>query len=268
MDELKPGADPAAQQALAGQVVEGVRGLFQQFANIIVGSVKAADRDVEHRMYEQATLASAQYAIEHMVTARPFRQTKYGAGGRLDLLEFALTQVQVDGFHAEFGVYKGETLSFVANRIDKVVYGFDSFEGLPDDWFLGVTKGFFSLQGQLPQLDVMQNNFRLVKGWFNETLPGFLAQVDGPAAFLHVDCDLYTSTKAIFDSLQDRIVAGTVIVFDEYFNYPGWQNHEFKAFQEFCLARGVTYRYLAFAPTMFSVAIVIDAVSGGAGPTA
>lgn len=251
-------------QDLVGQIVDGVKAALNASANVIVRSVKGSDRDVEHRMYEQATLTSAQYALAQMVTARPVRQTKYPGGGRLELLELALGLVKVDGFFAEFGVHKGETLSFVANRIDKVIYGFDSFEGLPSDWFLGVNKGFFSLQGQLPQLVISQNNHRLIKGWFNETLPDFAAQVEGPAAFIHIDCDLYESTKAIFDRLADRIVNGTVIVFDEYLNYPGWQNHEYKAFQEFCQAHGVSYRYVAFAPTMFSVAVVIDEVKGAA----
>lgn len=247
---------------LVSKVVEGVKSAFPALANHIIGGVKGVDRDVEHRMYEQATLASAQYALANMVTARPIRARKFGGGGRLDLLEFALSLVKVDGFYAEFGVYKGETLSFVANRIDKVVYGFDSFEGLPDDWFLGVNKGFFSLQGQLPKLDTPQHNYRLLKGWFNETLPTFTDQIPGPAAFLHIDCDLYESTRSVLEGLKDRIVAGTVIVFDEYFNYPGWQNHEHKAFKEFCDANAVTYRYVAFAPNMFSVAVVIESVGG------
>jgi hypothetical protein len=252
--------DAASSGDLVAKLVEGLKGQFQSLASGILGGVRSIDRDVEHRMYEQATLTSAQYANRHMVTAKPFRARKYGGGGRFDLLEFALNLVKVDGFYAEFGVYKGESLSFTATRIDKVVYGFDSFEGLPDDWFLGVGKGYFSLNGQLPELKASQQNYRLVKGWFNETLPTFTDQISEPAAFLHIDCDLYESTKAIFEGLQGRIVPGTVILFDEYFNYPGWENHEFKAFKEFCDANAVTYRYVGFAPSMFSVAVVIESV--------
>ena len=71
----------------------------------------------------------------------------------------------------------------------------------------------------------------MIKGLFDDTLPSFAKTHTQPVSFLHVDCDLYSSTKAIFDILGDQIVEGTVIVFDEYFNYPGWQHHEFKAFQ-------------------------------------
>ncbi len=74
---------------------------------------------------------------------------------------------------------------------------------------------------------------------------------------MHVDCDIYSSTKTIFDLLASRIVAGTVIVFDEYFNYPGWRHHEYKAFQEFCATSGHSYRYLGYAGEKGHVAVVI-----------
>ena len=260
MNASPPGAAAAPIKDLVSSIVEGMKSSLQNLGNSVVGGVKSADRDVEHRMYEQATLASAQYALAHMVTARPFRQRKYQGGGRLELLEYALSLAKVDGFYAEFGVFKGETLTFIADRIDRVAYGFDSFEGLPEDWFLGVTKGYFSLNGQLPELRAAQQNVRLVKGWFNDSLPQFAEQVEGPAAFLHIDCDLYESTKAVFDGLADRIVPGTVILFDEYLHYPGWQQHEVKAFREFCETHAVTYRYVGFAPTMFSVAVVIESI--------
>lgn len=248
---------------LLDQVVERLKTTFGNLGGAVVNGVRAGERDLELRMYEQASLTSAQYALDHMVTARPVRRLKYaegGGGGRLELLEVALSLVKIDGFHAEFGVYRGETFTFLADRIDQVIYGFDSFEGLPEDWFLGVGKGAFSLNGERPELKTFQGNFRLVKGWFAQTIPMFRDQVPGPAAFLHIDCHLHASAKAIFDGLGDRIVPGTVLVIDKYLNYPGWQNHTFKAFQAFCEARRIKYRYVAFAPTMFSVALVVEAV--------
>jgi hypothetical protein len=67
----------------------------------------------------------------------------------------------------------------------------------------------------------VSSNVTLIKGWFDQTLPPFLEKHPAPVSFLHVDCDLYSSTKTIFDSLRTRFRPGTVIVFDEYFNYPG-----------------------------------------------
>ena len=65
-----------------------------------------------------------------------------------------------------------------------------------------------------------------------------------PVALLHVDCDLYSSTVTILDNLHKQIVPGTVIVFDEYINYPGWQLDEFKAWQEYVKKHNIRYEYI------------------------
>jgi len=61
-----------------------------------------------------------------------------------------------------------------------------------------------------------------------------------------VDCDIYSSTKTIFQYLADRIVSGTIINFDEYHNYSGMQFHEYLAFQEFVEKYNVKYTFLGF----------------------
>ncbi|MDE1904592.1 MAG: class I SAM-dependent methyltransferase, partial [Alphaproteobacteria bacterium] len=86
----------------------------------------------------------------------------------------------------------------------------------------------------------------------------------GPVAFLHVDCDIYSSTKTVFDHLASRLGPGAVIVFDEYFNYPNWERHEFKAFQEFIRDSGLSYRYLGFAQKNGHVAVMLGAKSDAA----
>ena len=101
-------------------------------------------------------------------------------------------------------------------------------------------------------------NVRLHKGWFDATLPKFLESETGPVRFLHVDSDLYSSANCVLTLLEKRIVTGTVIQFDEYLNYPGWQRHEYKAFAEFCERTGMKYRYLAFASSDQAVSVKID----------
>ena len=211
----------------------------------VVMGVGQQDRDVEQRMYEQATLASAHYALERMTTALPVRQQRHPGSGHFELIEHALRLAPEDGFYAEFGVFKGASLAFIAERIDKAIYGFDSFEGLPAAWSAAVTKATFDLKGTAPDIAVGFRNFRLVKGWFRESLPEFLSQVPGPASFLHLDCYLYESTKDVLDALEPRIASGTVIVLREYFNFPGWQAQQFKAFQAFCERSARTYRLRA-----------------------
>ena len=82
----------------------------------------------------------------------------------------------------------------------------------------------------------------------HETLPQFKKQVlkSTPIAFLHIDCDIYASAKEIFDQFVDNIVSGTVIVFDEFYDYPEAEEHEFKAFQEFLNRTGKKPAYLAY----------------------
>lgn len=125
---------------------------------------------------------------------------------------------------------------------DKIIYGFDSFEGLPEDWLYYSPKGDFNLNGNAPPV---RENVRLVKGWFNETLPEFIKTHPEPCAFIHVDCDLYSSTKTVFDNLKNQIISGTVIAFDEYFNYPSWQEGEYKAFMEFVAENNLEFEYIA-----------------------
>jgi hypothetical protein len=161
----------------------------------------------------------------------------------LEVLTVALKQVQKkEGLYLEFGVFSGHTINHIAGLVDRTVYGFDSFEGLPEKWRDGIGAGHFKVEA-LPKV---RSNVNLVKGWFDKTLPGFLEEHPGDVSFLHVDCDLYSSTKTIFTCLAPRIKPGTVISFDEYFNYPGWKDGEYKAFQEFVVKEGLSYEYLCY----------------------
>ena len=76
---------------------------------------------------------------------------------------------------------------------------------------------------------------------------GFLEKHPGPVRFANIDCDLYSSTRDIFALLADRIVPGTVLVFDEYLFNDGWQKDEYKAFQELVEQHGLGYEYLGFS---------------------
>jgi hypothetical protein len=161
------------------------------------------------------------------------------------------------GLVCEFGVFQGRTISYLARRIpSRIVFGFDSFEGLPENWRGRFTQGVFSTGGRLPRTPP---NVRLIKGWFHATLPRFAAEQAGPVALLHIDCDLYSSTKCIFDCLGERIVPGSVVVFDEYFDYPGWEQHEFRAFAEFVACARLNYEYLAYNRLHEQVAVRITA---------
>jgi hypothetical protein len=176
---------------------------------------------------------------------------------RNDVFNCALRYLNNDGLVLEFGVKSGKTITTLANKPKlkkREIYGFDSFEGIPKDW-----SGTRTLKGQLSNLGKMPKvpkNVKLVKGWFKDSLPKFVKKSGENAALIHVDCDLYESTKDIFDNLGKKIVSGTVIIFDEFFNYPNWENHEFKAWNEFVKKEKIKFKYLCYAHTQVAVKIL------------
>jgi len=200
------------------------------------------DYDLVHQLRKEAMQESLIYVKEHMKNS--LRIPSYD---RERLFEYSLSKIKKDGSILEFGVYAGSSITIIANRVNgRICHGFDSFEGLPEDWAgADLPKKFFNLKGKLP---TVPKNVVLHKGWFNDTIPKFLKENDEMISLMHIDCDLYSSTKTVFNLLEKRISNGTIIVFDEYLNYPNWQQHEFKAFQEFVEKNNVKYEYLAFGP--------------------
>lgn len=122
-------------------------------------------------------------------------------------------------------------------------YGFDSFEGLPERWS-GYELFDFDLHGRLPEV---RDNVQLVKGLFDKILALFSNSFAEGIAVLHVDCDLYSGTKTIFDAIGARLKDGCIIIFDEYFNYPGFEKHERKAFSEYLDRDHCGVDWLAFS---------------------
>lgn len=210
--------------------------------------------DTEFTAIRLASEESARYVLEHMRTVPNF-DTDY------DLHEW-VTTTQLDprldrGLILEFGVATGRTLNQFAHWLpDRMVYGFDGFTGLPEDWTSRMRKGFFA-RDNLPRV---RDNCYLVVGYFDHTLPDFMAaQGPRPVQLLHVDCDLYSSTVTVLSQLRDNIVPGTVIIFDEYINYPGWQQDEFRAWQEHVQARGLKYEYIGRVSRHQKVAVRVIA---------
>jgi len=168
-----------------------------------------------------------------------------------EVLKFGSDKVRLEGIFIELGVCTGKTINFIAAlNPHKKIFGFDSFEGLPEDWIRAdkiipaKTFGFKNPAILPPVL----HNVELFKGWFSDTLSTFTKNIDSsqPIAFLHIDSDIYSSAATAFEILSDRIQQGTILVFDELYNYPGYENHEFKAFQEFLDKHNFRAHYLAY----------------------
>ena len=170
-------------------------------------------------------------------------------------LAWLMTHLGDWGFNLEFGVFSGDTINHMAKlRPDLCFVGFDSFQGLPEDWDTGkkfIPGKRFDRKGLLPQVE---QNVKLIKGWFNDTVPDWTNNQNNrenfsQISFLNLDADIYSSTKTILDSLNHLIVPGTIIRFDELccwrseFNeespknvkrvfYTTWKEHEWKALNE------------------------------------
>jgi len=208
--------------------------------------------DTDFTATRLASEESARYVLQHMRTVPNFACD-------YDLHEWVCgTQLSSTlnsrGTVLEFGVATGRTLNQFAHWLPhKIIYGFDGFEGLPEDWTSRMRRGFFA-RDRLPRV---RDNCELVVGWFDQTLPNFCANVLSrrPIALLHIDCDLYSSAKTVLTHLKDNIVPGTVIVFDEYLNYPGWHLDEYRAWQEHVAAYGRSYEYIGRVSRHQQVAI-------------
>jgi hypothetical protein len=168
----------------------------------------------------------------------------------------ALEKINKNGLCLEFGVYEGESINYFSDKLkNNIWYGFDSFYGLQEDWRGGwFPKNHFNLNGEKP---IVNKNVVLIKGWFKDTLPIFLKNNNEKIAFIHIDCDTYESTKDVFDNINyDRFVNNTIILFDEYMGYINWENHEFKAWQEYVKDNKVNYKYIAFGDRQAIIKII------------
>jgi len=168
-----------------------------------------------------------------------------------ETLRYASNMVKVKGVYIELGAGTGRSLNLLAAlNPHTVVYGFDSFDGLPEPWVRAdktFEKGTFRFKQSPALLQVLQN-VQLFQGVFAETLPAFVEQnlKTQPIALLHIDSELYSSAKTGLDAFTKNIVPGTIIVFDEFYNFPRHQDHEYKALKEFLTKNNYAAEYLAF----------------------
>jgi len=218
------------------------------------GEVKESERYIS-LINQQAPLYQARMdAWDYLNGSSKSRLPIMGSG--ITVFEYAMSVAPKDGLVLEFGVRFGTSIRMIASMAEEV-HGFDSFEGLPDEWH-HEPKGSYTTKGLVPEVPV---NVTLHVGWFENTLPTFLAEHAGPVRFINVDCDIYSSTKTVLELLAPRIVIGSVIVFDEYIGNEHWREDEFKAFQETVSKYGWQYEYLCFSFFTKQVAVKITRIS-------
>lgn len=153
---------------------------------------------------------------------------------RLALHKFLIDKVinkDSSGLYLEFGVAQGATITMFAKAMPNItIHGFDSFRGLRDAWSKpNRSIGAMDVHGEIP---IVPSNVALHIGWVEDTLPLFLKQHAGKIYFVHQDLDVYSPTKTSLKWLKDRFESGTMILFDDYHGFIGWENHSHKAFNE------------------------------------
>jgi hypothetical protein len=141
-------------------------------------------------------------------------------------------QMAPAGIACEFGVFKGDSLRLIRDVRKPPVYGFDSFNGLPEEWDFGDQrhkKGHFKTA--IPT--DFANGVHIIEGEFKDTLKKWANEIDEPIMFAHIDCDLYSSALEVLNQINHKLVSGSIVVFDELINldgsYPQWESGEWKA---------------------------------------
>jgi hypothetical protein len=186
----------------------------------------------------------------------PFRRYE----DRVKLHEYIVAQENFDTrpiHYFEFGVAGGYSFrwwSGACTNSDSAFFGFDTFEGLPEDWHF-FKKGDMSYD--VPTMEDRRTRF--LKGIFQDSLPPFLEEyrqthLHTPATrVLHMDADLYSSTLFALTTMAPYLRNGDIIMFDE-FNVP---NHEFAAWNEFVKCYYIKYEVLGavnnFYQTCFKI---------------
>ena len=136
--------------------------------------------------------------------------------------------------------------SEVAENFRKMRFiGFDSFKGIPR--IEGVDKempvfaegtyaaGMDEVRKFLADYNVNMDQMILVPGFFNESCSGKTAEDIGltSIAVVHIDSDLYASAVTALDFCTPYFRDGSVVIFDEWFQFHGNPNHgEQRAFRE------------------------------------
>lgn len=206
--------------------------------------------------YEHLSKDCYEFFKDEMQNASIFLKPK-------DIRHFAITRSlkNIKGssnLFLEFGVFKGESINFFAEILEKLkfnIYGFDSFEGLEEDWNMNEYNpiGTFSLNKKKPKV---KKNVILIEGKVQVTLDSFLEKnKDKKIIFAHLDMDTYLPTKFTLKKIKSFLTKGSVLLFDQFYAYPNWKEHEYKAFiEEF---NNNEYKFIAFSESEVAIEFLI-----------
>ena len=212
-------------------------------------------RNLRNELWARAINSSADFVEKHLDEALVCE-------GKLELRDFAIKKISErnksdEGICLEFGVFNGKSINYFSNNLPRYEFhGFDSFEGLNEDWFGNYRpSGSFDLKGKLPSVN---ENVILHKGYYNETLQPFLDanNIASKIKFIHMDSDTYDSSKFVLETLLPCLnEQKTLILFDDFLSYPNWTNGEYKALYDCKEKFGFSIKYLGFSDQQVLISI-------------
>ena len=216
-------------------------------------SIKVRNRTTPIDLYyENLSKDCYEFFKEEMQNSSIFLKPK-------DIRNFAISKSlknikDTSNLFLEFGVFKGESINFFADILKKKklnIYGSDSFEGLEEDWNMNEYNpiGTFSLNNRIPQV---KKNVILIKGKVQNTLDNFLdGNKNNKIIFAHLDMDTYLPTKFTLKKIKSFLTKGSILLFDQFYGYPNWKDHEYRAFiEEF---KNTEYKFITFSESEVAI---------------
>ena len=229
------------------KIINSLLSFFNKIDSLISSQKmkRSPSRNVQNVLWERAVTQSVDFVEKHINDSLVFENKKQIHNYTIELIN----QKKLKGKCLEFGVASGASIQYFSKNLSNLnFYGFDSFIGLKEDWAgHSVSKGAFSQGGVLPKVN---SNVKLIKGWFDETLPIFVSENISDLkniSLIHIDGDTYEAAVEVFNHLSAYFNPGTLILFDELIGYPNWQNGEFKALLEAKEKYKFDFKYKAFS---------------------
>ncbi|MBW3050415.1 hypothetical protein DNJ72_00185 [Prochlorococcus marinus XMU1403] len=170
---------------------------------------------------------------------------------RWALFDYVINKSKKDRPFYEFGVWRGESFKYLINTFKKG-YGFDTFDGLPEDWH-HEKQGKYSADGVIPKIE----GGTFIAGKFEDALPSFFSKPRPLASIINFDADLYSSTLCALNYSKSVIDKDTILIFDEFIINNNWEQDEYKALNEFCSDNNFSYEVLAISYMSKQVAVKI-----------
>jgi O-methyltransferase len=185
----------------------------------------------------------------------PLKKFDYSKRERLYdyLLENEIKQSDIQ--YLEFGVCGGSSFQYWVSHhsnANSTFHGFDTFEGLPEDW--GPFKKGDMGTNSLPP-DIKDTRVQFYKGLFQQTFPKFTTELSSTKKkVIHMDADLYSSTLFILTSIAPYLQKGDIILFDEFLV----PTHEFLAYDNFIKSFYINMELIAAANNYYFTAFKIN----------